>query len=145
MTYPDLSVAASINAFFVPVQLNVDKDKDQVHKFRVIWTPNINILDSSENLFYHVEGWLPPSEFSAMLMSAHGQYFLKRKRYAEAKEIFQKVWDKFPRSDFAAEALYYQGVSGYMESHELDELSKAWKLLQRFHPQSTWAVRSSIL
>jgi len=140
-----LSVAASINTFFVPVQLNVEKDKDPVQKFRAIWTPNINILDASEHVFYHVEGWLPPSEYSAMLMVAHGQYFLKRKRYVEAKDIFRKAWDKFPQSSFAPEALYYLGVSGYMESHEADELSKAWKLLQRYHPQSTWAIRSSIL
>ena len=145
MTYPDLSVAASVNTFFVPVQLDVEKDKDQVQKFRVIWTPNINIMDSSENIFYHVEGWLPPFEFSAMLMTAHGQYCLKRKRYAEAKEIFQKTWEKFPQSGFSAEALYYLGVSGYMESHEIDALSNGWALLQKYHPQSTWAIRSSII
>jgi len=95
VTYPDLCVTASLNEYYIPVQVNVDKDKEMVKKFGVVWTPNINVLDASENLFYHIEGWLPPSEYTAMLMVAHGQYFLRQKRYEKAKEVFQKVWKNF--------------------------------------------------
>jgi thioredoxin-related protein len=57
VTYPDVCVAAALNDFFVPVQVNVDQAKDLVKKFRVLWTPNINVLDPEGNLLYHVEGW----------------------------------------------------------------------------------------
>jgi hypothetical protein len=138
-------VSTCLNEYFIPVQVDVEKYKDLMVTFRVFWTPNINVIDPSEILYYHVEGWLPPSEYAAMLMVARGQYFLKHKRYGEAKDIFQKVWDKFPQSDFAPEALYYLGVSGYMDSHKVEDLSRGWQILQRYHPRSTWAIRSSIL
>jgi thioredoxin-related protein len=138
-------VAAALNEFLVPVQVNVDEDKELVERFRVIWTPNINIMDSEESVFYHVEGWLPPSEYSAMLMVAHGQYFLQNNKFQDASNLFQTVWDKYPQSDFAPEALYYLGVSEFMESHQEEDLMKGWKLLQRYHPQSTWSIRSSIV
>jgi len=145
VTYPDLCVATALNEYYVPVQINVDQSRDLTRKFKVIWTPNINVLDSSENLCYRVEGWLPASEYSAMLMIAHGHYFLCHKRYKNAGELFQKVWDKFPHSTFAPEALYYLGVSGYMESHKVENLTSPWRILQGYCPQSTWAIRSSIL
>jgi hypothetical protein len=36
-------------------------------------------------------------------------------------------------------------VSGYLESNEADDLVKSWQLLQRYHSQSTWAIKSSII
>jgi len=140
-----MCVSAALNEFFVPIQLDVDQARDMVKKFRVIWTPNINLMDGDGNLFYHVEGWLPPSEFSAMLMVAHGHHFLHRENYSKAEEIFHTVWDKYPRSGFTPEALYYYGVCKYLESHEGEDLVEGWQVLQRYHPQSSWGIRSSIV
>jgi hypothetical protein len=145
VTYPDLCVAAALNEFFVPLQLNVDEAKETAKKFRVMWTPNINLLDGEGNLFYHVEGWLPPSEFSAMLMAAHGRHFLLQENYSEAWEIFHTVWDKYPRSSFTPEALYYFGVAKYLQSHKAEDLVEGWQTLQRYHPQSSWGIRSSVV
>jgi outer membrane protein assembly factor BamD (BamD/ComL family) len=111
----------------------------------VVWTPNINFLDPEGNIFYHVEGWLPPSDYSAMLMVAHAHYFLHHKNFQKARDLFQTVWDKYPQSEFAPEALYYLGVSRYKDSNKGDELIEGWRVLQRFHPESTWAIRSSVL
>jgi len=145
VTYPDLCVSAALNEFFVPVQLNVDEAREMVEKFGVIWTPNINLLDSEGNLFYHVEGWLPPSEYAAMLMVGHGHHFLQQKSYAKAEEVFRTVWDKYPQSHFTPEALYYLGVSKYLESHKAKDLVEGWQVLQRYHSQSSWGIRSSIV
>ncbi len=134
-----------MNEYFVPVQINVDEHQDLTARFRVVWTPNINILDPEGNVFYHVEGWLPPSDYSAMLVVAHAHYFLHHKDFQKARDLFQTVWDKYPKSEFAPEALYYLGVSRYMESHKGNELVAGWRVLQRYRPESTWAIRSSVL
>lgn len=144
VTYPDLTVATILNEYFVPVQINVDHAHDLVERFQVIWTPNLNVLDTSEDVIYHVEGWLPPSDCAAMLMVGLGHFYLHEKRFEDGVSIFQEVWDKFPHTDFAPEALYYSGVGKYLESHNVSDLSGRWKMLQDHYPQSTWSMRSSL-
>lgn len=145
MTYPDLYVSSLINEYFVPVQINVAKEARLVDKYRAIWTPNLNILDSEERMAYHVEGWLPASEFSAMLLLSLGHYAILHKRYANATPFLQEVMDKFPSTTFAPEALYYVGVAKYMATHKVDELVNAWKQLQVRYPSSSWALSASIV
>ena len=145
VTYPDMQVAALLNDNFVPVQVNFEEASKLVNEFQAIWTPNLNVLDRNQNRVYWVEGWLPPSEFTAMLTVARGQYFLRGKKYTEAEPLFKAVFDHNPRSQFAPEALYYRGVSRYLNSHEVEELKEDWIMLQRFYPQSAWSLRSNIL
>ncbi len=145
VTYPDMQVAALLNENFVPVQVNIEEVSKLANEFQAIWTPNLNVLDRNQKRIYWVEGWLPPSEFVAMLGVARGQYFLRGKKYTEAEPLFKAVFEQHPRSHFAPEALYYRGVSRYLNSHEVDELKEDWIMLQRFYPQSAWSIRSNLL
>jgi hypothetical protein len=138
-------VAALLNENFVPVQVNIEDVAKLADEFQAIWTPNLNVLRGNQKWVYRVEGWLPPSEFIVMLHIARGHYFLRGKRYTEAEPFFKAVFEQHPRSQFAPEALYYRGVSRYLNSHEVDELKEDWIMLQRFYPQSAWSVRSNIL
>lgn len=145
VTYPDKQVAALLNDNFIPVQVNIEKVPKLVDEFQALWTPNLNVIDARQKRVYWVEGWLPPSEFTAMLSVARGHYFLRGKKYPEAEPIFKAVFEQNPRSQFAPEALYYRGVSRYLNSHKVDELKEDWIRLQRFYPQSAWSLRSNIL
>ena len=145
MTYPDSCVSSAINEYYVPLQINVDENTELVDRYRVLWTPNIHFMAPEGNVFYHIEGWLPPSEFSALLMVAHAHLFMEQKDFVKAESLFQTVWDKYPQSQFAPEALYYRGVARYKVSHDGGSLKEGWLTLQRFHPQSTWSIRSSVL
>ncbi|RJQ67530.1 MAG: thioredoxin [Desulfobacteraceae bacterium] len=145
VTYPDATVAALLNEKFVPVQVNVAKVPKLVEKFQVLWTPNLNFLNDKEKQVYHVEGWLSPSECAAMLMVAEGHYQLHRKKFDQAGAHFRAVFDRYPQSEFAPEALYYLGVSRYLASHEAARLAEEWQRCQQFYPESTWARRSMVL
>jgi outer membrane protein assembly factor BamD (BamD/ComL family) len=81
----------------------------------------------------------------ATLETARGQHCLRRKRYEDAAPIFKGVFEKYPRSAYAPESLYYRGVSRYMATHNVDELKEDWIMLQRFHPSDTWAIESNIM
>ena len=144
MTYPDLNVAAILNEYFIPVQVNIEKSRDLVLKYRPIWTPNLNILDEEGTLVHRVEGYLPPSEFSAMLLVALGHYSIHKKKYAEATPNFEEALQKFPTTTFAPEALYYLAVSKYMTAHKVEDLVSTMRKLQAAYPYSSWAVRASI-
>lgn len=144
VTYPDLMVASLLNAYYVPVQVDIDEVSKLATQYSAIWTPNLNVLDGEENLIYRVEGWLPPSEIAAMLLLAGGHYYLRHKKFRDAAPVFEEVFVKYPLSNFAPEALYYKGVSRYLVSHAVGDLKEDWIMLQRFYPTSIWAVRSNI-
>ena len=145
MTYPDNQVSELLNENFVSVQVDIEKAGKLAGEFQAIWTPNLNFFGARGKRILRVEGWLPPSEFAALLGLARGRYFLLGKRFADAAPLFKDIFERSPNSQFAAEALYYRGVSRYLGSHEVDQLKEDWVTLQRFYPQSGWSMRSNIL
>lgn len=145
MTYPDATVSDLLNSRFVPVQVDVTKESRLVDQFQVIWTPNINIVDTRERVAYHSEGWLSPSEYAAMLYLGLGHHALKHKRYDIASTEFRTVYDRYPQSEFSPEALHYFAVSEYMASHEVELLLKGWRELQARYPESAWAMRTLVI
>ena len=145
MTYPDDQVAETLNQQFIPIQVDIEKATVLADRYQALWTPNLNVIDGDGRCVYQVMGWLPPSEFTAMLQIGCGYHALNSKRFAEAAAQFGQVSDRFPESIFAAESLYFKGVSRYLASHEADELKTAWKALQSRYPRSEWAMKSDVL
>ena len=108
-------------------------------------SPNINIVAGArERAVYNVEGWLAPSEFAAMLCLARGHFDFSGKKFEDAAQTFSQVAEKYPRSDFAAEANYYLGVSRYLASQDVEEIKTAWGRLHNLYPQSTWSMQADI-
>ncbi len=144
VSYPDLTVAALLNEHYIPVQVDIEKESKLAEKFQALWTPNLNILNTKEKLVYHAEGWLSPAELAAMLTIGQGHFHLHRKKFEQAGKHFKAVFEKYPQSEFAPEALYYLGVSRYMASHEVEHLLTEWQNCQRLYPDSSWAKRSMV-
>lgn len=145
VTYLNVHVTELLNENFVAVQVNFEEVSKLVNEFQAIWTPNLNVLDRNQKRIYWVEGWLPPAEFVAMLGVARGHYFLRGKKYTDAEPLYRAVLEQHPRSQFAAEALYYKGISRYLASNDVEELKEDWTTLQRSYPQIAWRIRSDIL
>lgn len=144
MTYPDATVSQLVNTLFIPVQLDVTKEPKRADQFQVIWTPNINIVDTRGRVSYHLEGWLSPSEFAAMLLLGLGHHALKNKRYENAVSHFKSIYDRYPQSEFAPEGLYYLAVGKYMASHDAEQLIQGWGDLRNQFPTSRWAMRTRV-
>jgi TolA-binding protein len=145
VTYPDATVSELINARFVPVQLDLTKEAKLADQYQVIWTPNINIVDTRERVAYHAEGWLSPAEYAAMLYIGLGHHALKHKKYDNAITDFKTVYDRYPQSEFAPEALYYLAVGKYMDSHDAEPLLQGWSDLRRRYSSSAWAMRARVV
>ena len=145
MTYPDDQVAEMLNQHYIPVQVDIEKSAKLADRYQALWTPNLNVIDHRGRRVYEVIGWLPPSEFAAMLQIGRGYFLLKRKKFEEAAPLFGNVIDRYADSTFAPEAMYFKGVSRYMATHEVDELKTAWTELQSRYPDSEWAMKSDVL
>ena len=92
-------MAALLNENFIPVQVNIEKVAKLADEFQALWTPNLNVIDGRQKRVYWVEGWLPPSEFTAMLGVARGHYFLRGKKYTEAAPLFKAVLSRIPAAN----------------------------------------------
>jgi hypothetical protein len=144
VTYPDMQVAELLNHQFISVQVDIEKVSKLAYRYQAIWTPSLHVITSREQCIFREVGWLPPAEFGAMLQLAQGHFWLNRKKYVEATSAFKEVFERFPRSFYAPESLYFSGVSRYMASHEVDNLKDDWVNLQRFYPDSGWAIKSNL-
>lgn len=67
MTYPDARVQAAIADRFVPLRLDLFKDRGVVRPLNVIWTPTLLIADRRGVVHYRSINFLPPDDFLAML------------------------------------------------------------------------------
>lgn len=144
VTYPDATVSEMVNAHFVPVQLDLPNEPKLADQFQVVWTPNINIVDARQRVTFHIEGWLSPAEFAAMLYLGLGHHALKRKKFENAIKHFQTVYDRYPQSEFSPEALHYLAVGKYLVSHDADQLIQGWEDLKKHYPSSAWAMRTRV-
>ncbi|HSM75671.1 MAG TPA: tetratricopeptide repeat protein [Desulfobacterales bacterium] len=145
MTYPDDQVAEMLNRDYIPVQVDIQKASKLADRYQALWTPNLNVIDGRGRCVYQTIGWLPPMEFAAMLQIGRGYFLLNRKKFEDAARLLAQVIDHYPDSIFAAEAMYFKGVSRYMASQEAGELQAAWTELQRRYPDTQWAMKSDVL
>ncbi|MEJ2039181.1 MAG: hypothetical protein P8X55_09635 [Desulfosarcinaceae bacterium] len=144
VTYPNPSVAQIVNELYIPVQLDVEKETKRAEQYMVLWTPNINVVDHRERVFFHFEGWISPMEYTAMLLCGRGHYDLHRKQFDQAVASFKRVIDNFPESVYAPQAHYYAAVGHYLSTHEVDRLLAGWERLRQAYPENEWAYRTHL-
>lgn len=128
MTYPQTFVQDIINEFCVPVQINnsLDENKPLLTRFRHIWTPDLRVLDTDGYELYRWNGYLPPAEFAAQVLSALGLARLRLRQFDKAQGHFTDVLRRFPTSFAAPEAAYFLGVTNYRNSGEANALLHGW-------------------
>ena len=147
MTYPEDTVADAINRLTVPVQYDstVEASAPVVERYRHVWTPDIRILDSEGYDLAHWNGYLPPYEFVARLLTETAFARLRLRQYHDAISLYEEVLRRFPTSAAAAEAIYFLGVAQYRANPAGDDLRKQWRYLQSRFPESEWRIKQSFI
>lgn len=142
MTYPSTDVQALIAEQFVPVRLIINRAEDRPHfrAYRVIWTPTIAILDRRGTEHYQSPGFLPPEQFMSMLRVGLSRGLTAWSRYDDAAQHLLAVADE-PGNPWAPEALYWLGVTWYLQARKREPLMRAWRRLRDEHAGSPWAAR----
>jgi hypothetical protein len=145
VTYPQSFVQEIISSYCIPVQVNntLDANKPIVDRFRHIWTPDLRIIDGSGSELYFWNGYLPPAEFAARLLTGLGFARLRLRQFDEAAQLYADVLLRFPTALAAPEAQYYAGVTGYRKSGEANALLHGWHELEKLYPQSEWTVKQN--
>jgi len=100
------------------------------------------LLDSDGKERVRLEGYLPNADFTAALMNGLGRMAFVRKKYADAERWYGEVVARSANTHFAAEAMYWRGVSQYSASHDHTVLGKVAEDLRSSYPASVWASKS---
>jgi hypothetical protein len=147
VTYSDAQVIDTINARFVPMQINTQEAASlpMVQRFYQVWTPDLRVVSPEGIDLAHWNGYLPPAEFLPQLLVAQAQTLLRLHDEPRAATFYREVLERFPTSAVAPEAQYFFAVSTYKHSHEATDLLDNWRQLQTRYPASIWRVKQSFI
>jgi hypothetical protein len=145
VTYSDAQVIDTINARFVPAQVNTQEAAGlpMVQRFYQVWTPDLRLVTPKGVDLYHWNGYLPPAEFLPQLLVAQAQALLRLHDEPGAVVVYREVLERFPTSAVAPEAQYFAAVAAYKHSHQASDLLDTWRRLQTQYSNSIWRVKQS--
>ena len=112
------------------------------HRFEAVWTPTVLLLDSGGKERVRLEGYLPKRDFYAALTGGLGRIAFVQKKYGDAERWYDGVVTRFGDSHFAAEAMYWRGVSQYSGTHDHTVLGAVAEELREAYPSSVWAEKA---
>jgi TolA-binding protein len=143
-SYADDATSTFIHENFVPVEAHIKKHPVYFHRFDVLWTPTVLILDSNGIDRERNEGYLPNREFRARLEMGLARIAFMHKQWAEAERRYAEVVERYANTTAAPEAIYWRGVSRYKATNDHAVLSNIADELKEKYQGSVWTLKSSI-
>ncbi len=141
VTYPNPSVTEFINRHMIPVKMLYNQKPLSV-EFKVRWTPTLVVLDKDGNEHHRTVGFLRPNALIPSLMLGVGKADFDLREYKQAVAAFDQLLAKYPKSDWAAEAVYYRGISLFKITNDPKRLRETYEKLAAEYPNSEWAERA---
>lgn len=141
MTYPDAAVRAAVHARFVPLRLDLFRDRAAVRPLDVIWTPTLLVADRRGNVHYRSVNFLPPADFLDMLDIGEASARLRWAEYDRVMALLAAVPVRHPDGPLAPEAVYWRGIAAYLKTHDNAAMCAIWREIQERYPASIWARR----
>jgi len=138
-TYKDQKVIDEMNEWFVPLKLDLIKDREVRRSLGAYWTPAIYFLDQNGNSYYHFNGHLPADEFRAMMRLGIAETIMPRGRYDDIINIIDKDLDELADSSFYPKLLVTRETARYIKIKDNLQLKKTLKEIQSKYPESTEA------
>lgn len=135
-TYKDQKVVDEINEWFVLLKLDIIKDREVRRNLGAYWTPAIYFLDQNGNSYYHFNGYLPATEFRAMLRLGMAETIMPRGRYDDIIKIIEKDLDDFAQSSFYPQLLVARETARYIKIKDNSQLRKTLKEIEQKFPES---------
>jgi hypothetical protein len=141
VAYPDPAVINFITGNLVPLRIPSD-DAKLGTRYRIKWTPTLLIADANGTEHYRTLGFYPPEELIPSLLLGMGKAWFDLPDRPAACDCFGRLIGSHPGSPLAAEAIYLEGVSRYIETHDVANLTGIYDRLAADYPDSPWLTRA---
>ncbi len=139
VTYPDPGVHRELHAWFVPLRLDILKDRRERSQFSAVWTPSFYVLDYKGKVFFSLPGFLEPEDFRVILRLGLAEYLIPRGKYAEAKNLLEDGLDRFPDNPRASLLLLRLGMIAYLTTWDNKVFKSYMKRIREEYPHSAEA------
>lgn len=141
VAYPDPAVISFINDNLIPLRIPADHP-ELGPRYKVKWTPTLLILDADGVEHYRTLGFYPPQDLIPSLLLGMGKAKFNLPDRPAACNCFEKILKEYPASSLAPEAIYLNGVSRFIEGHDIDHLIGIYDRLKADYPDSPWLTRA---
>jgi tetratricopeptide (TPR) repeat protein len=141
VTYPTEKVAEFIQGQLIPVRVAFNHEP-LAKEFNVKWTPTLVTLDADGKEHHRTVGFLAPDEFVASQLLGAGKMSFDLESFDEAIANFNVLLETYPKSEYAAEAIFFRGVALYKSSHNPKPLREAYDKLTGEYPNTEWTKRA---
>ncbi len=141
MTYRDPAVSQAVADRFVPLRLDLFRDRAAVRPLNVLWTPTLLVADRRGTVHYRSVNFLPPEDFLDMLDIGEANARLRWAEHDRAIALLAAVTDRRSNAPLAPEAIYWRGIATYLKTHDSPAMYAVWAEIQERFPDSIWARR----
>ncbi len=141
VAYPDAAVITFINDNLIPLRIPAD-DPVFGPQFKIKWTPTIIVLDAKGVEHYRTLGFYPPADLIPSLLLGMGKVWFNQPDRQAACGCFGRIISDYSKNSLAPEAIYLNGVSRYIETHDVTNLIGIYDRLAADYPDSPWLTRA---
>ena len=141
VAYIDPKVITFVSETLVPLRLPAS-DPVLGSRYKVKWTPTLLILDADGTEQHRTLGFYPPDDLIPSLLLGMGKAKFNQPNRPAACSCFEQLVSEYPQSSLAPEAIYLNGVSQYIETHEVINLIGIYDCLAADYPDSPWLTRA---
>ncbi|MEJ2636329.1 MAG: thioredoxin family protein [Calditrichia bacterium] len=138
-TYLAETVQQELYQWFVPVRLDILKDRQVRRLYSAQWTPSFYFVDHRERLYYQLPGYLNELDFRLLMRLGLASVLMPGGKYDQAISILEDHWDNFKENPQAASLLFRKGMAIYLKTRDNLQFRNIMQQIQENYPQSPQA------
>ena len=131
VTYPDKNVTKELFEWFIPLRLDILKDRELRRNYSAVWTPSFYFIDFKGKLFFSFAGYLLPEDFRIILRMGLASVYIPKGKYAETIQMLEEAIDLFPNNPRTPSLMLKLGMARYLRTWDnknfradMDEIRK---------------------
>jgi len=135
-TYVDADVERELFQWFIPVRLDILKDRAIRARYSAYWTPSFYFLDYSGRMLYPFNGYQGVEDFRVLMRLGKAAVDLPRGKYFEVIDLMDDGLEKFPHHPKAPAMLFTRGMAEYLLGKEKSAFRSAMTEICQQYPDS---------
>lgn len=136
LTYADVDVQRELLQWFIPLRVDILKNREIRSRYSAYWTPSLFFLDYSGKMIQSFNGYLGAEDFRVLMRLGKAAVDLPRGRYFEVIDLMDEGLALFPSHHRAAAMLFTRGMAEYLLGKEKSAFRGAMEEILDLYPDS---------